>query len=149
MTIRGPGTESNLHFARRSWWMSAGALIKGFSALVFGAIISILTINRMAFLLAVLISLYYFFVALYINRSLSILLTTHRITAKFGFFKNVTSTFNLNKIEILDVEQNFIGRVLGYGTIILRGSGGEDVYLTGISDPRMVKSLAFQAIDNL
>ena len=50
--------------------------------------------------------------------------TNKRVILKTGFIKNKTAEMFLNKIESVGVDQSIIGRVLGYGAIVIRGTGG-------------------------
>lgn len=50
--------------------------------------------------------------------------TNKRVLIKYGILSRVTREFRIEKVESCDVRQGVIGRVLGYGTIIIRGVGG-------------------------
>jgi uncharacterized membrane protein YdbT with pleckstrin-like domain len=50
--------------------------------------------------------------------------TNKRVILKTGFIQSKTAEMFLNKIESVGVEQSIAGRVLGYGTIVIRGTGG-------------------------
>ena len=42
---------------------------------------------------------------------------------------------NVNKIESVDIDQSIMGRILGYGTIVIVGTGGTKEPFAAISDP--------------
>jgi len=50
--------------------------------------------------------------------------TNKRIIVKIGFISRKTSENFLQKIENIQVNQTILGRILGYGTIIVHGTGG-------------------------
>ncbi|MHB8884976.1 MAG: PH domain-containing protein [Methylovirgula sp.] len=52
-----------------------------------------------------------------------IAVTTHRVIYKRGFINRHTDEMNIDKIESVIVDQSILGRILGYGTIDIRGTG--------------------------
>jgi uncharacterized membrane protein YdbT with pleckstrin-like domain len=50
--------------------------------------------------------------------------TNKRVILKVGFIQSTTAEMFLNKIESVGVDQSIGGRILGYGTIVIRGTGG-------------------------
>jgi len=50
--------------------------------------------------------------------------TNKRVILKVGFIQSQTAEMFLNKIERVGVDQSIGGRLLGYGTIVIRGTGG-------------------------
>ena len=52
-----------------------------------------------------------------------IAVTTHRVIYKRGFITRHTDEMNIDKIESVIVDQSILGRILGYGTIDVRGTG--------------------------
>lgn len=50
--------------------------------------------------------------------------TNKRIICKTGLFSRKTLEMNLNKIETVNVDQSVFGRLFGYGTITIIGTGG-------------------------
>ena len=49
--------------------------------------------------------------------------TDRRVVYKRGFIRRHTVEMNMDKIESVDVDQSFWGRLLDYGDIIIRGTG--------------------------
>ncbi|NOT37853.1 MAG: PH domain-containing protein [Saprospiraceae bacterium] len=62
-------------------------------------------------------------------------ITSKRIVNKTGLFKRSTFEMNLNKIESVQVEQSILGRILGYGNIIITGTGGTKEEFQDIAKP--------------
>lgn len=52
-----------------------------------------------------------------------IAVTNRRFIFKEGFISRRTMEMNLDKIESIDVNQSVLQRLLGYGTVVIRGTG--------------------------
>ena len=50
--------------------------------------------------------------------------TNKRVILKWGVFQTHTAELFLTKVESIGVSQNPLARLLGYGTIVVRGTGG-------------------------
>jgi len=50
--------------------------------------------------------------------------TNKRVILKTGFIQSKTAEMFLNKIESVGVDQSIVGRIMDYGTIVIRGTGG-------------------------
>jgi len=62
-------------------------------------------------------------------------ITDHRVIYKTGLLSRHTLEMNRGKVESVDVNQTILGRILGYGTIIVRGTGGSLEPMRRIADP--------------
>jgi uncharacterized membrane protein YdbT with pleckstrin-like domain len=61
--------------------------------------------------------------------------TTHRVIYKTGFIRRHTVEMNMDKVETVDVDQSLLGRMLGFGTIRVRGTGQSIESLRRIAHP--------------
>jgi uncharacterized membrane protein YdbT with pleckstrin-like domain len=61
--------------------------------------------------------------------------TNKRVILKTGFIQSNTAEMFLNKIESVGVDQSIAGRILGYGTIVIRGTGGSLEPFHRVSSP--------------
>jgi uncharacterized membrane protein YdbT with pleckstrin-like domain len=52
-----------------------------------------------------------------------IAVTDRRIIYKRGFIRRHTIEMNMDKVESVDVSQSLLGRVFGYGDVLVRGTG--------------------------
>jgi uncharacterized membrane protein YdbT with pleckstrin-like domain len=59
-----------------------------------------------------------------IRMTTGLAVTTKRVIAKFGVFRHHSIELNLSKVESVEVVQGIFGRMLGYGTISINGTGG-------------------------
>ncbi len=82
-------------------------------------------------LLAVLILL----PAIIKRRSSDFAVTNKRVMMKSGVFTTHSVELLLNKIEAIGVDQSFIGRLFGYGNIVVTGSGGTHEAFSNIQGP--------------
>ena len=73
-------------------------------------------------------------------RSTEMGITSKRVIRKSGVIMRDTAEIRLNKVESVSVKQGFLGRIFGYGDVIISGSGGNDAVMKGVKDP-----LAFRA----
>jgi uncharacterized membrane protein YdbT with pleckstrin-like domain len=66
--------------------------------------------------------------------------TDRRVIYKTGLFSRHTLEMNRSKVESVDVNQPVMGRLFGYGTIILRGTGSTLEPIHHIADPLTFRS---------
>jgi uncharacterized membrane protein YdbT with pleckstrin-like domain len=69
-----------------------------------------------------------------------IAVTTHRVIYKTGFVRRHTVEMNMDKVETVDVDQSLLGRLLGFGTIRVRGTGQSIESLRRISHPIQLRN---------
>ena len=62
-------------------------------------------------------------------------LTNLRYIQKTGWIKRNTEDISISKIEEVDLKQSILGRILGYGSIIISGTGSGQIILKSINDP--------------
>ena len=66
--------------------------------------------------------------------------TDRRVIYKEGLIARRTLEMNRSRVESVDVYQTILGRILGYGTITLRGTGGSLEPMHTIDDPLAFRS---------
>ena len=62
-------------------------------------------------------------------------MTDKRVIYKTGLLSRHTAEINISKIESVDVDQGILGRIFGYGTVFLRGTGASLEPLQDVADP--------------
>lgn len=67
--------------------------------------------------------------------STELAVTDRRVITKVGLIRRTTMEMNLSKVESVVVEQGILGRILNYGTIIVKGTGGGMEPLSTIDRP--------------
>ena len=62
-------------------------------------------------------------------------LTNTRYIQKIGWISRNTEEIGINKIEEVDLQQSILGRILGYGSISISGTGSGHILLKDIDAP--------------
>jgi len=86
-------------------------------------------------LAALLAAPFYFFKALIQRRTTELAITNRRVIAKVGLISRKTWEINATKVEGVEVDQSIFGRIFGYGTVSVKGTGGGIAPLRNIDDP--------------
>ena len=77
--------------------------------------------------------------------------TNKRIILKTGFIRKKTAEMFLAKIESVGVDQTIVGRIMGYGAIVIRGTGGSLEPFSDIARPlefrRQIQEQIGQSLD--
>jgi uncharacterized membrane protein YdbT with pleckstrin-like domain len=66
--------------------------------------------------------------------------TNKRIIAKKGLVSTSTNEILVSKIEAVNIEQSILGRILGYGSVIVTGSGGTKEPFYNIKNPTVFRN---------
>ncbi len=83
----------------------------------------------------VAIGLLFLLVALIKRQSSEFAVTNKRVMMKVGVFRARSIEILLRKIEAISVDQSLMGRILGYGDIVVTGSGGTKEAFSNIQSP--------------
>jgi hypothetical protein len=75
--------------------------------------------------------------------------TTRRVVIKTGLASRKTIEMLLNKVETIEVNEPGFGRVLGYGSISMIGTGGTSEQFHKMGRPLEFRSAAQQEIERL
>ncbi len=67
--------------------------------------------------------------------ALEVAVTTDRFVKKTGFISIETEEVSLDKIEEVNVGETILGRVFGYGTVDVHGTGAGAIHIVMITDP--------------
>ena len=97
--------------------------------------------------LLILIALVYFIKAFITKISTELAITSKRVIAKFGLIRRNTIELNHSKVESFNVEQSILGRLLGFGTIVVNGTGGGKTPIPCIDSPLDFRKNAMETID--
>lgn len=89
-----------------------------------------------------------FFIIAAINvMSTELALTNKRVIAKFGFIRRQTIELNLGKVESIAVNQGIIGRMLNFGSVTVRGTGGGQAPIPYIARPQEFRQQVNHLLD--
>jgi len=75
--------------------------------------------------------------------------TTRRVVIKTGLAARKTIEMLLNKVESIEVSETTGGRMLGYGTIVIIGTGGTSEPFHRMAHPLQFRSQVQQQIEKL
>ncbi|HEV2442005.1 MAG TPA: PH domain-containing protein [Steroidobacteraceae bacterium] len=75
--------------------------------------------------------------------------TTRRVVIKQGLMNRKTIEMLLNKIETIEVSEPMAGRMLGYGSITMIGTGGTSEPFHRIAHPLQFRSAVQQQLEKL
>ena len=64
-----------------------------------------------------------------------LVVTSQRVLAKVGFIKLKIWEINSSKVEGVQVDQSVLGRMLGYGTLTVKGTGSGIAPIKNVDDP--------------
>ena len=62
-------------------------------------------------------------------------ITDRRVIYKAGLLRRHTIEINRSKVETVGVNQSILGRLLGFGTVVVRGTGGSFEPIPFIAEP--------------
>jgi uncharacterized membrane protein YdbT with pleckstrin-like domain len=77
----------------------------------------------------------FFTIGLLKRNATEMAVTNKRVIAKTGIAERRTIELLLSRIESVVVDESALGRILGFGTVILRGTGGTPEVFEKISHP--------------
>jgi len=75
--------------------------------------------------------------------------TNRRVVIKTGLVSRKTIEMLLNKVESIEVSETAFGRMLGYGTIVVIGTGGTPEPFHKVAHPLVFRSQVQQQIEKL
>lgn len=79
--------------------------------------------------------------------SVELAVTNRRIIGKTGIIRRNTAELYLNRVEGVQVAQTVKGRLLGYGTLSIRGVGSEAATIANIASPLDFRKAFTREID--
>ena len=137
--------ETVLYFGRLHWLIYKLAIVLGLAALgLFIAagmrdqqdVMVLLILGFVCLLLAVIS----FIRAWFRRMTTEMVVTNKRLIYKVGFIARHTQEINITKVETVDVAQGLGGRLFGYGTVLIKGTGGSWEPLRGIASPLQMRN---------
>ena len=86
-------------------------------------------------------SLFFMVRAWIMRMATEIVVTDKRIILKMGFIQRNTMEMNMDKVETVDVAQSILGRIMDYGTVIIRGVGSSYEPLKNVTSPLELRNV--------
>ena len=75
-----------------------------------------------------------------------LVITDRRVISKHGLISTTSYELMLTKVEGTTIEQTVMGRILGYGTLIVKGTGGDTSPIDHIANPYLFHAHLMTAI---
>jgi uncharacterized membrane protein YdbT with pleckstrin-like domain len=152
-TIVGSG-EHIVHVGRLSLWAILPSLLGGAVLIVVAIGLLLMPIGSpdIAHALAgvaAAVGAIVIVIALVRRNSTELAVTNRRVIAKFGLVARRTVEMNLAKIESVRVEQTVMGRLFGFGSIIVTGTGSTMDPIQFIANPIAFRQAIQAATDAL
>lgn len=81
------------------------------------------------------------------SRATEMAVTNKRVVLKQGLIRRKTLELRFAKIEQVSVDQGILGRLLGYGSIKVCGTGGSLETFEGLADPMEFRAQVYRLMD--
>jgi uncharacterized membrane protein YdbT with pleckstrin-like domain len=85
--------------------------------------------------------------AIVIAESVDFIVTNRRVTTRTGILHKNSQETLLEKVETVGIHQDLLGRILGYGTVTVVGTGGSHDVFKRISKPLKLRRMLHDEID--
>lgn len=79
--------------------------------------------------------------------STELAITSKRVIVKTGLISRDTIELLHSKVESVAVKQSIVGRMLGFGSVTIGGTGGKATPLRGVDNPLLFRAEALQQVD--
>jgi uncharacterized membrane protein YdbT with pleckstrin-like domain len=134
-----PG-ETILYEAKISWTTYIPGILLIILALIVFVLLLIFIpdpawLANAAGLVILVVALVVLFRAWFERWTTEIAITSRRIILKRGFIRRDTAEMHMEKVESVDVSQSFVGRLLDFGDVSVRGTGAGLETLRQIDQP--------------
>jgi uncharacterized membrane protein YdbT with pleckstrin-like domain len=118
--------RAQLHWKVIAWPITMAALLVIVALVVFALGLSAATpaIYNIAGVILLVAAVVVVIKAWITMKSAEFAVTNKRVILKVGFVEKDTAEIFLAKIESVAVDQTIVGRLLNYGAIVIRGTGG-------------------------
>jgi uncharacterized membrane protein YdbT with pleckstrin-like domain len=104
---------------------------------------------RIGGIVAVMLALLSLIVGTVRRSATEMVVTNRRVLVKTGIGSRRTIEMMLAKIESIVVDESVMGRMLGYGTVVIRGTGGGLEPFERISNPNEFRKVVQAQIESL
>jgi len=111
-------------------------------AQVFGRVLA-----GAAFILA-LVGLGLLIGALVRQSSTELAITNRRLIAKYGFISRSTFEIMINRVTGANFDQTIMGRLLGFGTILVHGAGGDISPFDVVTNPQLFQRALMDVLEH-
>jgi uncharacterized membrane protein YdbT with pleckstrin-like domain len=75
-------------------------------------------------------------------------ITNRRLIAKYGFISRSTFEIMINRVTGVNFDQTITGRMLGFGTILVHGAGGDISPFDGVANPQLFQRALMDTVEH-
>ena len=75
-------------------------------------------------------------------------ITNRRLVAKYGFVSRSTFEIMINRVTGVNLDQSVMGRLLGYGTVLVHGAGGDISPFDVVADPELFQRALMDVLEH-
>ncbi|MFK8014798.1 MAG: PH domain-containing protein [Gammaproteobacteria bacterium] len=143
--------ESVIETAKLHWFIFVpGVSLLAVGVWLFGLVTSTgdTTIGPIFGTIAVSLAIISLIKAYILKISTELAVTSKRIIAKVGLIRRNTVELNHAKVESFNIDQSIFGRIFGFGTLIVNGTGGGKTPIPSIAAPLDFRRSAMETIDS-
>ena len=97
--------------------------------------------------LAILLAIFSLIKAFITKLTTELAITSKRVIAKVGLIRRNTVELNHSKVESFNIDQSIFGRIFGFGTVFVNGTGGGKTPIPSIDNPLAFRRNAMDSID--
>lgn len=119
--------------------ISSGIFWKAGAILVIAALVGLLAWQLGVFL-AIVAGLTFLY-ELLLTRFLLLIVTNERIFFRSGILKVDTVQVRLERVESVEIQRTLVGQLLGYGTVVLTGTGSRFSYIPYLSNAARLRNV--------
>jgi uncharacterized membrane protein YdbT with pleckstrin-like domain len=116
------------------YWVGASLVVAPFAAVLIGGLPSYSGLE-IFLLIVTAFPLFYGVYLIVYGLALEVAVTTDRFVKKTGLVSINTEEVSLDKIEEVNIETTILGRIFGYGTINVHGTGAGDIRAKMLNNP--------------
>lgn len=139
--------EELLYKAKIHWFVYVPGAVSLLVAIVFISLAKGPSYLNVIPPVAILFGIYSLVMALIQTFTTELAVTTKRVIAKAGLIRRSTMELNHGKVESFNVDQSILGRIFGFGTVVVNGTGGGQTPIPSIAAPLDFRREAMEAID--
>lgn len=143
------GANETVHYVAHFPWIRYAL---AYGALALSAILAVFSYDASYPLLVlgpVVVGLAIFLTIMFPIWTAEIGVTNQRVIYKRGFIQRETQEIQLRSIEEVALDQDLLGRILGYGKLEIHGTGDDEIVLPAIGDPLAMRRALQEAVGSV
>ncbi len=141
--------EQVLYRGKLSIWSLMRHILLGLTFVLLGLVFILLVGWVFMGAIGVMFGVIFWIAAYLIYISTEMAVTNKRVMAKKGVIRRETVEMFLTKVESIKVDQSILGRIFNFGSVIIKGTGGDAVPFNGIGDPLRFRKEFMSAADTI